>query len=118
MDEELDTFLRHLCIKGKDTSKFIKGYSDKAEDILVSLKYIRIDGEGIWKEIEITEEGRSFYKNGGFKGKKKYEAAVDYDRALENNSKKLNNIVIVATLIVSILSLAATIYFGLKQLTL
>lgn len=116
MEKKLDLFLESLCMSGgKTTEKFVKEYSKEAESVLLTLGYIKIDGDGVWKEIEITKEGRRFYREGGFTAKRKKDQDVKYDRELENRSKVINNRVIVATLIVSLLSLAATIYFGLKN---
>lgn len=116
MEKKLDLFLESLCMSGgKTTEKYVKGYSEEAESALLTLGYIKIEGNGIWKEIEITEEGRRFYREGGFACKRKKEQEAIYDRMLDNRSKIINNRVIVATLIVSLLSLAATIYFGLRN---
>lgn len=116
MEKKLDLFLESLCDSGgKSTEKFVKEYSKEIESTLLDLGYIKIEGEGIWKEIEITEKGRIFYREGGFAAKRKKDQESRYDRELENRSKLINNRVIVATLIVSLLSLAATIYFGLKN---
>lgn len=115
-EEQLDRFLESLCKHGgKAVQNEIEGYDFNLESVLSGLGYIKVDGEGIWKEISVTDAGRKLYREGGFKGVRIKEEEKAYDRGLENRSKILNNRVIVATLIVSLLSLAATIYFGLKN---
>lgn len=116
MRKDCDSFIISLCKEGGKTyPKYIDSYSESLESELKGLGYIKTDGEGIWKEIEITEEGRRFYQNGCFIGEEKRKSNAEYDRALDNRSKSINNVVTIATLIVSILSLVATIYFGLKN---
>lgn len=116
MDKQLDSFLKSLCMSGgKTTKKFIEGYSEDTESVLKSYGFIETLDEGVYKEIKITDKGTDFYRKGGFKGDKERLSNAEFDRALDNKSKKIGMIIAVSTLVVSIFSLAATIWFGLSK---
>ena len=119
MDKQLDLFLGSLCMSGgKTTIKFIEGYSEYAESVLKSYGFIETLDEGVYKEIKITDKGTDFYRKGGFKGDKERLSNTKYDRALDNKSKKIGLIIAVSTLIVSILSLVATIISDYRRVTI
>jgi len=116
MEKKLDLFLESLCMSGgTNTEKFIKGHSEYAESILKSYGFIEIIGEGVYKEIKVTDKGAEFYRKGGFKGDRERLSNAEYDRALDNKGKKIGMIIAVATLLVSIISLIATVWFGLAK---
>lgn len=116
MEKKLDLFLESLCMSGgKTTEKFVKGHSEYSESILKAYGFIETIGEGVFKEIKITDKGTDFYRKGGFKGERERLSKTEFDRALDNKSKSIGMIIAVATLVVSIISVIATVWFGLSN---
>lgn len=86
-NEQYDAFLKSICLLGKSAPKFINGYSDEIAEYLQGLGFIKIDGDGVFKEVEVLDAGKEFNRKGGFISERKRIEQDNKSMALERKSK-------------------------------